>query len=101
MFGIYVGINKAISGLALVVIVPIMKYKFKMSDTTIILVGIVSSSSCELVFGLSTRTWITFLGKTYFKITFHYHFYVLILRDITVFTMRHQPTSHFYTEITV
>lgn len=60
-FGYFVGLHKGILGTALIVFVPLMKYKGHLRDTTIVMFAIISSSLGELIFACSTKTWMIFL----------------------------------------
>ena len=60
-YGIFVGIYKFVTASALFTFVPLMKNKFKMHDSMIIILAIISTSVGELLFGLSTHSWMVFL----------------------------------------
>ena len=59
-YGIFVGIYKFITAAALLTLVPLMKNKFRMHDSLIIILAIISTSLGELFFGLSTKSWMVF-----------------------------------------
>ena len=69
-YGIFVGIYKFITAAALLTLVPLMKNKFRMHDSLIIILAIISTSLGELFFGLSTKSWMVFLCKLPFLFRF-------------------------------
>ena len=64
LYGYYSGYNRLIIGVASLVIVPVFKDILHLPDTTILLVGLLSSSFSELFLSFSTKTWMVFMGRT-------------------------------------
>ena len=62
-YGVFVGFYKLITASALFTIVPLMKNRFHMHDTAIIIWAVISTSVGELLFGLSTRSWMVFVRE--------------------------------------
>lgn len=59
-YGIFVGFYKLVTATALFTLVPLMKSRFNMHDSAIIILAIISTSVGELFFGLSTKSWMVF-----------------------------------------
>lgn len=62
LYGYYTGYQKLMMGLSCILIVPVFKEILHLSDTSILLIGLLSSSLSEFFFSFCTKTWMVFMG---------------------------------------
>ena len=63
LYGIYIGLEKLTGAFSAFFIIVWLKQSRKIHDATLIIVSILSASLGEVWFGLSTQTWMVFMGK--------------------------------------
>ena len=61
--GLFKGSEQFLRGLAVITLLPLLKKRFGMKDTTIVIIGLISNCAEEIVLGLSSSTALLFIGK--------------------------------------
>ena len=62
-YGIFSGYTFILKGVVVVIAVPILKKKFHVRDTTILIWAFVTAVADMVVFSFSVKTWMVFLCK--------------------------------------
>ena len=63
MYGYFSGFDTALSGLCLLLALPLLTKVAKVKDTVLILAASVSNMAANVMMGLSTTTWMVFMGE--------------------------------------
>ena len=72
LFGYYHGLKRMLQSLGLFVVLPLLK-KAGLADAVILMIGILSSTAGQIIFGFSTTTWMVFLSMNFYR---HLHIHV-------------------------
>ncbi len=66
LFGYYVGFLLTIRGINLLVLIPLLKVRFQIRDTTLFFLGILSFATSEFLFAFVRATWQVFTGEYWY-----------------------------------
>lgn len=63
MYGYFAAAFQFIPGVGMLLVIPLLQKKFKVSDTTLMLCGICTSAGSEFYLSFCKTTWMVWLGK--------------------------------------
>ena len=63
LYGYYSGFSTGTGCLCNLVVIPVLSKVYGVKDTILIIIGIVSFILGDILFGISTQTWMIFMGK--------------------------------------